>query len=94
MTVLGLTADGKKIVLHSESISSSPADITIDELNNVEAVIFAFASGGYKVGAYSISGNVVSVTIHQYNYGATAAGPSVAISGTVSTTVTLIVIGT
>lgn len=93
MTVLGLTADGKKIVTVTSSISASPANITVNELNRIDAVLFAFASGGYAVGAYSISGNVVSVTIYQYNYPASSAGPATAISGSVTTSVTLIVIG-
>jgi len=101
MTVLGLTADGKKIVLQAAAGTSSYAAggqaITVAELNRVEQVLMAFITGGYKVGGISISGNTVTVAVHYYNYPASAAGASIEIpTGTdiSAQTITLIVIGT
>jgi len=100
MPVIGLTADGKKIVLTTAAGASSYTTggqaIRIPELNKVEQVLWAFITGGYKVGGISISGNTVTVAVHYYNYPATAAGLSVEIPAAtdISTqTITLIVIG-
>lgn len=100
MAVIGLTADGKKIVLVSvpgpSSYTSGGFTVTVPELARVHAVLFAFITGGYKVGGLTVSGNSITVSVHYYNYPATSSGPSVEVpAGTdlSGQTVTLIVIG-
>jgi len=101
MTVIALTADGRKIVSVSTAGPSSYAaggfSVRVPELNRIDAVIWAFITGGYKIGGYSVSGNAVTVVIHYYNYPVTAAGPSTEVAAGTDlsgTTTTLIVIGT
>jgi len=101
MAVVGLTADGRKIVVATASGPTSYAaggfDVVVPELSRIDAILFAFVTGGYKVGGLSVSGNRVRVAVHQYDYPATAAGPSVEVpAGTdlSGQTVTLVVIGT
>jgi len=98
--ILGLTADGKKIAVASAPGPSSYATggftIRVPDLNRIDQVVFAFVTGGYKVGGLSVSGNAVTVVVHQYNYPATSAGPSVEVpAGTdlSDQTVTVVVIG-
>ncbi|MEM4975796.1 MAG: hypothetical protein QXT64_00555 [Desulfurococcaceae archaeon] len=98
--ILALTADGKKIVLVSaagpSSYTSGGLTVTVSELEHVHAVLFAFITGGYKVGGLTVSGNRVTVVVHYYNYPAAAAGTSVEVpAGTdlSGQTVTLVVVG-
>ncbi|MEM1553244.1 MAG: hypothetical protein QXH03_11355 [Candidatus Bathyarchaeia archaeon] len=100
MPIIGLTADGKKIALAAASGPSSyPSggfSVTVKELNHVHAVLYASITGGYKIGALTVSGNAVTVVVHQYNYPATSAGPSTEVSSGTDLsgqTVTIIAIG-
>ncbi|MEM2195211.1 MAG: hypothetical protein QW803_12185 [Candidatus Methanomethylicia archaeon] len=100
MTVLALTADGKKISVVSVTGPSSYTvggfTIIVPELESIHSVLYAFITGGYKIGGLSISKNTITVTIHYYNYPATDAGTSVEIpAGTdlSGQTITLVVIG-
>jgi len=100
MAVIGLTADGKKIVAHSTAGPSSYAtggfSVTIPELNHIHSILCAFITGGYKIGGLTVSGNSVTVVVHHYNYPATSAGPAVEVSAGTNLsgqTVTLIAIG-
>jgi hypothetical protein len=100
MTVIALTADGRKIVQTTVSGPSSYATggylVRVPELNRIDAVILAFITGGYKIGGYSISGNAVTVVVHYYDYPATSAGASTEVPNATDlsgTTITLIVIG-
>ncbi|MEM2447841.1 MAG: hypothetical protein QXT14_02685 [Candidatus Bathyarchaeia archaeon] len=100
MALIGLTADGKKIVARSTAGPSSYATggflVTIPELSHVHSILYAFITGGYKIGGLTVSGNSVTVAVHQYNYPATSAGPSTEVSAGTDLsgqTVTLIVIG-
>ena len=99
-TVLGVTADGKKIVAASSSgpssYSSGGFSVRVPALNMVDQVLFAFITGGYKVGGLSISGNSVTVVVHYYTYSSSSDGPSGEVpNGTdlSAQTVTLVVIG-
>jgi hypothetical protein len=101
MTVIGLTADGKKIVAKSIGGPSAYAvtgfPITIDELTRVDAVIFSEISGGYRIAGTSTSGNVVTVLIHYFDYDAEADGASITVPANTNLstqTVKLVVIGT
>jgi hypothetical protein len=101
MTVIGTTAEGKKIAVVSAAGPSSYAaggfSVRVPELNRIDAVIWAFITGGYKIGGYTVSGNAVTVVVHYYNFPATAAGPSTEVAAETDlsgTTTTLIVIGT
>lgn len=98
--ILGLTADGKKVVVVSTrgptSYTSGGFTVIVPELEHVHEVIFAFITGGYKIGGLSVSDNTVTVVVHYYNYPATTAGPSVEVpAGTdlSAQTVTLVVVG-
>ena len=98
--ILALTADGKKIsvvtVAGPASYTSGGFTVTVPDLERVHAVLFAFVTGGYKIGGLSISGNTIRVIVHYYNYPATTAGTSVEVpAGTdlSGQTVTLIVVG-
>jgi hypothetical protein len=100
MTVIGLTADGKKIVVVSAAGPTSYAtggfSVRVPELNNIHQVLFAFITGGYKIGDLSISGNSITVVVHYYNYPATSAGPATEVAAGTDLsgqTVTLVVIG-
>ncbi|MEM1694793.1 MAG: hypothetical protein QW456_11350 [Ignisphaera sp.] len=100
MVVIGLTADGRKIVAVSAAGPASYATggfaVRVPELEHVHAVLSASITGGYKIGGLSISGNAVTVVVHYYNYPATAAGPSTEVpAGTdlSGQTVTLVVVG-
>jgi hypothetical protein len=101
MAVIGLTADGKKIVTKSIAGPSAYAvagfPITIDELTRVDAVIFSEISGGYRIAGTSISGNVVTVLIHYFDYDAGSDGASITVPANTNLsaqTVKLVVIGT
>jgi hypothetical protein len=101
MPVLGTTAEGKKIAVVSAAGPSSYAtggfSVRVPGLNRIDTVIWAFITGGYKIGGYSVSGNAVTVVVHQYNYPATAAGPSTEVAAATDLsgqTVQLVVIGT
>jgi len=101
MTLIALTADGRKIVSVSTAGPSSYTTggfaVRVPELNRIDAVIWAFITGGYKIGGYSVSGNAVTVAVHYYNYPATSAGPSTEVANGTDLsgqTVQLIVIGT
>jgi hypothetical protein len=101
MTVIGLTADGKKIVTKSIAGPSAYAvtgfPITIDELTRVDAVIFSEISGGYRIAGTSISGNVVTVLIHYFDYDYNGDGVSITVPANTdlhTQTVKLVVIGT
>jgi hypothetical protein len=101
MTLIALTDDGRKIAAASAAGPSSYAaggfTVRVSELNRIDAVLWAFITGGYKIGGYSISGNAVTVTVHYYNYPATSAGPSTEVANGTDLsgqTVQLIVIGT
>ena len=102
MAVIGLTADGRKIVLKTASpttYSSPGVSVTIDEVNRIDAVIQASIDSGYFTNASlcSASGNSVVVPVYRFNYGAASPGPAVEVpDGTdlSGTTITLIVIGT
>jgi hypothetical protein len=101
MTVIGLTADGKKIVTKSIAGPSAYAvtgfPITIDELTRVDAVIFSEISGGYTIAGTSISGNVVTVLIHYFDYDYNGDGVSITVPANTNLsaqTVKLVVIGT
>lgn len=98
--IVALTLDGKKVsVVTTSGPTSYPSggfDIVIPDLDKVQAVLFASITGGYKVGGVSFRDNVVRVVVHQYNYPAATAGPSVEVpAGTdlSGQTVTLVVIG-
>ncbi|MEM4429653.1 MAG: hypothetical protein QXM08_00635 [Thermofilaceae archaeon] len=98
--ILALTADGKKISVVTAAGPASYATggftVTVPDLERVHAVLFAFITGGYKVGGLSVSGNTVRVVVHQYDYPAASAGPSVEVpAGTdlSGQTVTLVVVG-
>jgi hypothetical protein len=100
MTVLGTTAGGKKIAVVSAAGPSSYAtggfSVRVPELNRIDTVIWAFITGGYKIGGLTISGNAVTVVVHQYNYPATSAGPATEVAAATDLsgqTVTLAVIG-
>jgi len=101
MTVLGTTAEGKKIAMVSVAGPSSYATggftVRVSDVNRIDAVIWAFITGGYKIGGYTVSGNAVTVAVHNYNYPATAAGPSTEVAAGTDLsgqTVQLVVIGT
>jgi hypothetical protein len=101
MTLIALTADGRKIALASAAGPSSYATggfaVRVPELNRIDAVIWAFITGGYKIGGYSVSGNAVTVVVHYYNYPGTAAGPSTEVAAGTDLSgqsIQLIVIGT
>jgi hypothetical protein len=101
MAVIGLTADGKKIAVVStagpSSYTTGGFSVRVPDLNRISAVIWAFITGGYKIGGLTVSGNTVTVVAHQYNYPATSAGPSTEVSSGTDlsgATVTLIAIGT
>ena len=101
MTVISTTAGGKKIAMVSVAGPSSYAaggfSVRVSDVNRIDAVIWAFITGGYKIGGYTVSGNAVTVVVHYYNYPATAAGPSTEVAAATDlsgTTTTLIVIGT
>ncbi|MEM1601324.1 MAG: hypothetical protein QW339_05060 [Sulfolobales archaeon] len=100
MAIIGLTADGKKIVAVSvagpSSYTTGGFTVRVPELEHVHAVLSALITGGYKIGGLSISGNTVIVIVHRYDYPATSAGPSVEVpAGTdlSGQTITLIVVG-
>lgn len=102
MTLLGITADGKKIVSVSASGSSSYSStsgesVTVNELNRVDAVLFAHITGGYKVGSLSTSGNTVTIHVYYYDYDAAADGVAVEVADATDLsgqTITLVCIGT
>ena len=77
MAVIGLTQDGKKIVLYSASgptYATGGVTITINELSKVEAVLSAELPG-YLVEATPVEGsNRVTVKVYYFDYPATAAG--------------------
>jgi len=101
MTVIGVTLDGKKIVYYSASGPSSYAtggsSITINDLNKVEAVLFAQLTGGYLVEATpGTTTNTVTVKVYYFDYDASADGTAIEIpDGTdlSGKTLTLLVIG-
>jgi hypothetical protein len=100
MTVIGTTAGGKKIAMVSVAGPSSYATggftVRVSDVNRIDAVIWAFITGGYKIGGLTISGNAVTVVVHNYNYPATAAGPSTEVAAGTDLsgqTVTLCIIG-
>ena len=91
MTVLGLTADGKKIVLTTSSGPSSYStggfSVTIDEVNYIHGIIEARMTGGYVV-EVSYSGNTVTVIVYS------SPGSEVTTGTDLSTeTVTIVVVG-
>lgn len=100
MTVIGLTADGKKIALVTAAGPASYATggfpVRAGDLNHIHSILFAFITGGYKIGGLTISGNSVTVVVHHYNFPATSAGPSTEVPATTDLsgqTVTIIAIG-
>jgi hypothetical protein len=101
MTVIGLTADGKKIAVVSAAGPSSYAtggfSVRVPELNRIDQVLFALITGGYKIGGLTVSGNAVTVVVHYYNYPATAAGPATEVAAATDLSgqsITLVVLGT
>jgi hypothetical protein len=100
MPVIGLTADGKKIAVVSvagpSSYTTGGFTVRVSDVNRINAVIWAFITGGYKIGGLTISGNAVTVVVHNYNYPATAAGPATEVTAGTDLsgqTVTLCIIG-
>lgn len=100
MAVIGLTADGKKIVLVSvpgpSSYTSGGFTVTVPELAKVHAVLSAFITGGYKIGDLIVSDNNITVSIHYYDYPATSPGLSVEVPAGTNLSrfyVTLVVVG-
>jgi len=100
LPVIGLTADGRKIVLATatgpSSYTAGGFNIIVPELEHIHAVIYSSITGGYIIGGITFSDNTVRVVVHYYNYPAAAAGPSIEVpAGTdlSGQTVTLIVIG-
>ena len=100
MTVIALTSEGKKIAVTSvagpSSYTTGGFQVSIPELSRVEQILFAFITGGYRIGGLSISGNAVTVVVHYYDYDATSDGVSIQVpAGTnlSAQTVTLAVIG-
>ena len=84
MAVIGLTADGKKIVKYTgagpASYSSGGFTVTINELSKVEEVLTAELPG-YLVEATPTAGsNTITVKVYQFDYPATAAGPAVEVA--------------
>jgi len=83
MAIIGLTADGKKIAFKSVpgpvSYATTGYPVTIDELSRVDCVIYAEVTGGYRIAGTSISGNVVTVLIHYFDYDAAADGASITV---------------
>lgn len=70
--------------------------VTIPDLKVVDAVLSASIDGGYRVASYSISGNVVTLFYHYFDYPSTTAGPSVTVPNTTNLsgrTVKLVVLG-
>jgi len=91
MTVVGLTADGKKIVREivtgPSSYSSGGWTETIDELNMIQAVSISIkthlkTSNLVTVVDYSISGNTITFTAYQIDVTATSASWSEPSDGT------------
>jgi hypothetical protein len=100
MTVIAHTTNGKKIAVVSAAGPSSYAtggfSVRVPELNRIDQVLFAFITGGYKIGGLTISGNAVTVVVHYYNYPATAAGPATEVAAATdlsAQSVQLVVIG-
>jgi len=100
MTVIALTADGKKIAVASAagpaSYTTGGFPVRVGELSRIDQVLFAFITGGYKIGGLTVSGNSVTVVVHYYNYPGAAAGPAVEVAAATdlsAQTVTLVVIG-
>jgi hypothetical protein len=100
MTVIAHTTNGKKIAVVSAAGPSSYAaggfTVRVPELNRIDQVLFAFITGGYKIGGLTVSGNAVTVVVHYYNYPATAAGPATEVAAATDLsgqTVQLVVIG-
>lgn len=84
MAIIGLTADGKKIVSISIAGPSSynataGHAVTIPELNRVDEVLFAMIDGGYRVANATRSGNVVTLFYHYFDYDAVADGVSITV---------------
>jgi len=101
MTVIGQTADGKKIVLQTAtgpaSYTTGGFNVTINELDRVDAVLHISIDGGYKIGSFTITGNTVKVVVHQYSYTSATDGPSAEVPATTNlstATVTIIAVGT
>jgi len=101
LPVIALTADGKKIALETaagpSSYTAGGFTVRIPRLNRIDAVIWAFITGGYKIGALTVSGNSITVVVHYYNYPSTSAGPSTEVAAATdlsAQTVTLVVLGT
>jgi len=100
MAVIGITADGKKIVKYSASATSSYSSggftVTISELSKVTDVVFAQLPGYLVETSASGSSNTVTVKVYQFDYPATSAGPATEVSAGTdlsSLTLTLIVLG-
>lgn len=103
MAIVGLTADGKKIVVTEVTSaitynSTTGFVVTVPELEKVHAVLYASIDGGYKVNTCSISGNTVSLFLHYYNYAQETSvdGPSIDIPNNTNIgtrTVTLVTLG-
>lgn len=100
MAVIGITADGKKIVKYSAPATSSYTaggfSVTIPELTKVQEVLTATLPGYLVEAIAGGSSNTVTVKIYQFDYPATAAGPGVEVAdGTnlSSLTLELIVLG-
>jgi hypothetical protein len=100
MTIIGRTAEGKKIAVVSaagpSSYTTGGFSVRVPELNRIDTVIWAFITGGYKIGGLTVSGNAVTVVVHYYNFPATSAGPSTEVPSATDLsgqTVTLVAIG-
>jgi len=100
MPLIGITADGKKIAAVSASGPTSyPTGgftVRIPELTRIEQILFAFITGGFKIGGLTVSENAVTVVVHRYDYPSTSAGPSVEIpsdTNIAAQTVTIVAIG-
>lgn len=101
MPIIGLTADGKKIVALSTTgpASYNPTagyTVTVPELARVDAVLFASIDGGYRVANATKTGNTVTLFFHYFDYDSTSDGTSINVpNGTdlSGRAITLVVIG-
>lgn len=87
--VLGMLANGKKLVWFSEtgtdSYSSSGQDITIGSLRYIEKILMLSITGGYKVDVAnatinSSQPNKITVHVYFYDYDASSDGAAVEVS--------------
>jgi len=102
MTVVGLTADGKKIVYTSASGPSNYSqannfNLTVGDVNRIDTVLFLHIDGGYKIIDYSVSGNVINIVIGYYDFSKSSADVASEVADGAdlsSITITAVVIGT